>query len=104
MNKKIFLGSLIIVAISTLTVACGGGGGGSSKIDASKIFKTHCQLCHGTDGKLGLNGAKDLTVSELSLDQRIELITNGKNTMVPYENILSPEEIKAVAQYTMNLK
>ena len=31
-----------------------------------KTFETYCILCHGADGKLGLNGSKDLTISEIS--------------------------------------
>lgn len=94
---------MIAAAVLALTIACGGSGGGSNEMGAA-VFKTHCQLCHGVDGKLGLNGAKDLSVSALSIDERKNLIRNGKNAMIAYENILSPEEIEAVAKYTMSLK
>lgn len=73
-------------------------------INAGKIFKTSCAVCHGADGKLGANGAKDLTVSTFTLEQRIENITNGKGLMTPFGSILKPEEIQAVAKYTMQLK
>jgi cytochrome c6 len=61
-------------------------------------------LCHGADGKMGANGSKDLSVSQLSLDERIAIITKGKNVMIAYENILTLSEIKAVAEYTLTLK
>ncbi len=99
MKIKIFFAAAIVA----LTLACGGSGGGSNELGAS-VFKTHCQLCHGADGKLGLNGALDLTASALSLDERITVITKGRNTMLAYEATLSPEEIKAVAKYTIALK
>jgi mono/diheme cytochrome c family protein len=35
--------------------------------------------------------------------ERIVQITKGKNTMTPFEGILSPQEIKAVAAYSMTL-
>lgn len=73
------------------------------KVDGAAIFKQHCELCHGADGKLGLNGSKDLTVSELDLNERIAQISKGKGLMIAYENILSLSEIKAVAEYTMTL-
>jgi cytochrome c6 len=94
---------LFSAAVIALIVACGGGDGGSNELGAS-VFKTHCQLCHGADGKLGLNGAKDFTTSPLTLDERIDVITNGRNTMLSYENTLSKEEIEAVAKYTLSFK
>ena len=68
------------------------------------VFKTYCILCHGADGKLGLNGAMDMTQSILTLDERIQVITNGRNTMAPYKGVLDEDEIKAVAEYTMIFK
>ena len=68
------------------------------------IYKKYCVLCHGADGKLGLNGSKDITASAFTLEERMVLIQNGKNTMTPFKDILTPEEIKAVAEYTMTLK
>ena len=73
-------------------------------IDGEKIFKISCSVCHGADGKLGLNGSKDLSVSVLTLEERIALITNGKGVMPAQGAILKPEEIKAVAEYTFKLK
>lgn len=73
-------------------------------VDGSKIYKQSCELCHGADGKLGANGSKDLTISELDLNARIAMVTKGKGLMTPFENILSLSEIKAVAEYSMTLK
>ncbi len=73
-------------------------------VDGAKIFKQNCELCHGPDGKLGANGSKDLTISELDLNQRIAMVTKGKGVMMPFENILTLAEIKAVAEYSMTLK
>ncbi len=69
-----------------------------------KTFEQYCKLCHGSDGKLGLNGAKDLTVSVVPLADRIAQVTNGKNLMTPFKDILTESEIKAVAEYSMTLK
>lgn len=71
--------------------------------DGMAIFRQYCTTCHGADGKLGLNGAKDLSASTLSLDERIQTITYGKKVMTPFNEVLSPEEIKAVAEYTQKL-
>lgn len=76
---------------------------GVSTPDGMAIFRQYCVTCHGADGKLGLNGAKDLTVSTLTLEERINVVTNGRKVMTPFNEVLSPEEIKAVAEYTLKL-
>lgn len=73
-------------------------------VEGAKVFKISCAVCHGPDGKLGLNGSKDLSVSILTLEERIALITKGKGVMPAQENILSAEEIKAAAEYSLTLK
>lgn len=68
-------------------------------INGKEIFEEKCSLCHGNDGKLGLNGAKDLSVTQLSHEGILEIISNGKNTMAAYKDALTPEQIEAVASY-----
>ncbi len=63
------------------------------------VFKQYCVVCHGADGKLAVSGATDLSASTLSMTDRIEQITNGKGLMTPYKDILSKEQIEAVADY-----
>lgn len=72
--------------------------------DGMAVFRQNCVTCHGADGMLGLNGAKDLGQSTLSIEERINIIANGKKLMTPFGSILSPEEIKAVAEYTNTFK
>lgn len=76
----------------------------SSAPDGAALFRKHCVVCHGADGTLGLNGAKDLTQSALTLEDRINIVTYGKKLMTPFGTILSQDEIKAVADYTLTLK
>ena len=64
----------------------------------------NCQTCHGGNGKLGLNGAKDLTVSALTLEERVGIISNGRKLMASFKELLQENEIKAVAEFTMTLK
>jgi len=95
--------SLLFMA---LIFACSGkeSSKSTSTTDGEAIYKKYCTICHGVNGKLGLNGSKDITISKLTEPERIVQITKGKNTMTPFEGILSPEEIKAVAAYSMTLK
>jgi mono/diheme cytochrome c family protein len=69
-----------------------------------KVFRTYCIVCHGIDGKLELNGAKDLSKSVIPIEERIAQVTNGKGLMTPFQGILSEEQIKQVAEYTFTLK
>jgi mono/diheme cytochrome c family protein len=64
-----------------------------------KFLTDKCALCHGDDGKLGLSGAKDLSVTQLPHAGIVEIIANGKNTMAAYKDALSAEQIEAVASY-----
>ncbi len=68
------------------------------------VYKKNCVLCHGAKGNMGLNGSFDLTSSKLTLEERIKVITNGRNTMMPYKSILKENEIKEVAEYIETLR
>jgi mono/diheme cytochrome c family protein len=72
--------------------------------DAQYIYSQQCVKCHGEDGKLGLSGAKDLSVSTLGLEERVAVIGQGKGAMVGFDNQLSKEQVAAVAEYVETLK
>ena len=120
----------VFICLALLVLACGGGGGdeGNGKPVVKKkdgqakkekqaegpsaavleagatVFKTYCIVCHGADGKIGFNGAKDLTASEYGRDEMITQVTKGKGAMAAYESILKPDEIEAVVDYVRTLK
>lgn len=79
-----------------------------ANVNAEELGKTiyieQCIACHGSDGKGGISGAKDLSISTLDPTQRLEIVRNGKNSMLPYKKILSEEQIQAVAAYVETLK
>lgn len=68
-----------------------------------QLYRMHCELCHGANGKLGFNEAKDLTVSTLSRAEMIAQVANGKGKMMPYKNVLTAKEIEAVVDYARTL-
>lgn len=72
--------------------------------DGEGIYQQRCASCHGMNGKKGVAGAKDLTRSELSLKERMEVIRNGRGSMIPFESQLSDQEIRAVAKYLEELR
>ncbi len=75
-------------------------------IDAQGLYKAHCELCHGEDGKgktdLGEGlGARDFTEKKFQdsiTDENIlEQITNGTpEKMFPFKDKLTAEEMKAL--------
>ncbi len=95
---------LILSAFAIITFSCADKKAKTPGVDGRKVFKQNCVVCHGLDGKLGANGSKDLGVSKMSLDERKAIIKNGKGAMVGLGTLLKPDEIEAVAQYTLKLK
>lgn len=109
MKRQLILGILIAATIW----ACSSADSSSSQTasgnvaetpDGAKIYKTYCVACHGLYGNMGASGALNLQESTLSLEERIEVVTNGRNTMTPFKSLLSEEKIKAVSEYTITLK
>lgn len=68
------------------------------------IYLANCVVCHGENGEKGGSGSPMLTKSQLSTEEAIHRITNGKNAMPAYDGLLSEKQIDAVAQYVMTLK
>jgi len=79
------------------------GAGIPTSESGKNIFDSQCANCHGSDGKLGLSGAKDLTLSTLSHEEKVALITNGKNAMRSFKNDLTPKQIEEVTNYVEQL-
>jgi len=73
-------------------------------VDAKKKFKNICAICHGTKGNMKINGAKDLTKSDISLTESVAQVYHGKGIMQAYKGILTDAEIVAVAKYSETLR
>lgn len=103
---------LLVCVVALFLASCGNNDhpprlssdGAISQAEVKRIYQMKCSICHGTDGKLMIGGAPDLSISTISLEERIALITYGKETMPPQKDILSAEEIKAVAAYVENFR
>ncbi len=72
--------------------------------DAIQLFKMHCASCHGFNGNMEVNGAKNLTKSTITLEESVAQIYFGKGLMTPFRNKLSDEEIVTVARYIESLR
>lgn len=100
---KYFVSSLLILIV--IFFGCTGQSGGVSDgpVNGQKVYKQYCVACHGVNGGMQLNGARDLRESALSLEERISVVTNGRKLMAAYNGILTAEEIREVAAYTLSL-
>ncbi len=70
-----------------------------AEVDAKGKYKMFCAACHGFDGALGVNGAKDLSASKLSLEESVAQVYFGKGLMTPFKGLLKDHEIVAVSKY-----
>ena len=100
----------MLVMGGILMAACGGGesnspqpaGGNAPEISeaqARALYIRKCSLCHGDDGRLMASKSPDLSLSEMTVAERVALITYGKGTMPAQKGILDKAEIQAVARY-----
>jgi cytochrome c6 len=68
------------------------------------LFQQNCARCHGANGKLGRNGAHDLTKSNLNAFGRTYLVTNGLGKMPAFKTKLTPAQIEQLVAYTLTFK
>lgn len=88
------------VASATEPIATGG-----AALQAGKsLFQQNCAVCHGPDGKLGLNGAHDLTKSNLNTAGRVYMVTQGLGKMPSFKGQLTETQIQQVVAYSLTLK
>ncbi len=76
----------------------------SQAANAKAIYTQACETCHGPDGTKGLGGAANLKVSKLSLQDRINVVENGRGLMPGFAGQLTEQEAQSLATYTMTLK
>lgn len=105
-----------VAALLALGLAACGPSGGSAAEPAAPLseapvadvgralFAQNCAICHGANGKLGLNGAHDLTKSNLNQNGRVYIVTNGLGKMPSFKDQLTPEQIQQVTAYSLTLK
>ena len=83
----------------------------ASSSQSKEIFARKCETCHGSDGA-GTPVGKSLKVADLrsllvqkKSDADLEhVISEGKNSMPPFGNALSSDEVKALVSYVHTLK
>ena len=96
----------ILVALIAL-VACSASGSSDTEQHAStpgeELFKSQCVMCHGRKGNLNMSGAKDLTISALTEDEMVAIVSHGRGGMIGFNMTLSQEQIKEVVAHVRTL-
>ena len=77
-----------------------------SNISSKALYTLHCEACHGADGKKGISGAADLSVSIINPKKIKSTILNGNEKgMMPYKEIITnPAEIDSLVSYVQTLR
>lgn len=94
--------------LTLLLSACGGAAAPAPETAPAStgevIFNSQCAMCHGRKGDLGLSGAKDLTKSTITKEEMTAVVNNGRNGMMPYKAILTPDQIRDVVDHAFTLR
>ncbi|TGE09792.1 c-type cytochrome [Hymenobacter fodinae] len=78
-------------------------------VQGKALYLKNCAACHGADGRLGVNGAHDLSASNLNATGRVYMVNNGVALngvvkMPSFKDQLTPEQIEQVVAYSLTLK
>ena len=102
----------LLVAAAFGAASCSGGSAVPVPSDPTlakgqEMYNARCASCHGNKGQ-GVSAPQLIGIAQRypDIEKQIAKITNGvKGTQMPaWQGTLSPEEIRAVAQYTRTLQ
>ncbi len=105
MMKKLALSvvALAVIALATAPAA-------QAAADGKALYDAKCAMCHGKDGvaKPMAKGSANFNDAKWQAAQKTEAleaaISDGKGKMKGFKGKMTPEEIKAVAEYVKTMK
>ena len=65
----------------------------------SDIYRASCARCHGADGGGGIGASLRGVDQRLTVDEQIDVVTNGRNQMPRFSQTLTESDIAAVVRY-----
>ena len=103
-----------LIALSLLLIGCSNDNQSTSNLEGKEttssnpraLYAIHCDACHGEDGKKGVSGAADLSISKLS-DKEIEntILNGNEKGMMPFKDMITnPKDIKSLVEYVKKLR
>ncbi|MGC6432814.1 MAG: c-type cytochrome [Crocinitomicaceae bacterium] len=102
--KKYYILFIILVGLFSCTERKAQENNSNTISDSysKQLYTLNCASCHGKDGRLGVAGAKDLSQTSLSDNEKKNIILKGQNGMPSFENRLEIEDIDSIIQYINN--
>src|SRR6185437_13877777 len=101
MPTRLRLLLLLMLPLASQLAWCQTPGTGASP-DGSAVYAQHCATCHGPEGE-GVNAIISIAGPSLQAvhDRQhvLEMVRNGKDVMPTFGNVLSAQQIEAVADY-----
>ena len=98
------------LVLGLLLVSCGQQteSGEENKIEVTgmQLYSENCVICHGNDGKAGISGASDLSISQLEEDSIQYYILKGKKSMPPFSFLFEEdkEALNRVVEHVESLR
>jgi len=102
--KKTF-GWLALAAFATFTVLPA-----LAAEDGKALFESKCAMCHGKDGVAKATAKGSANMNDPAWQKAhdaaaiAKTTTDGKNKMPAYKEKLTPDQVKAIAEYIKTLK
>jgi mono/diheme cytochrome c family protein len=72
--------------------------------EGKSLFDKNCAICHGKKGDAQIGGAKNLTMSTISVEETKQIISKGKGSMAGYGSFLNESQIDLLVVYIATLK
>jgi cytochrome c6 len=101
---------LVPLLCALASIALAGAPAAQAAADGKALYDAKCAMCHGKDGVAkpmakGSANLNDPKYQEATTpDELVAVIENGKGKMKGYKGKMTPEEIKAVADYVKTMK
>ncbi len=74
----------------------------ANKEKGKDLYTTTCVVCHGENGKGGTHGGAPFT-AKLTRESIVTVLTTGRNDMPPFGSALSPEAMRDLTAYVLEL-
>ena len=105
-KASVLLSIVLLVSCSTSSTDSYSKTIEESATSSKSLYTLHCEACHGADGKKGISGAADLSISKINADKIRATILNGNEKgMMPYKEIITnPIEIDSLVAYVQTLR
>lgn len=97
---------LVLFSCGSSDSASVAGSGSTDQVafDVSAWYAQRCATCHGMEGNMSMGGAKKLTESVSTKEEITAQIRYGKGTMPPFGEMLTNEQIDALAEYVLSFR